>query len=191
MNNRVGFGSRNYMSSLAIELARLGSPSYTSLQDWMNNTQAAGFFYGGDFTDNGDGSMTVAAGSGYFKISNSGIASTVSFDWPENSSVSLVDNSTNYIGVEYNGGSPQVFSSTTKDANGRTSFYLGKVFREGTSLHFLEAGQDVSEILKRVQSRLTSVDGEVVVASGLTPSEIGERYLGVSAGVMYAGLTKE
>ena len=167
-----------------------GTPAYDDIQAWMNTTQASGVISGGGFTDNTDGSITVAAGTGITKATNSGIAEACFFNWAENAAVSLTDNSTNYIYVDYNVGSPAVGSETTKSADGRTKFYLGKVFREGTDLHIIEAGQNITELLKRAQSRHNAVDGEVVRASGYVVAETGERYLTTTNGVLYAGFTR-
>ena len=167
-----------------------GTPAYDDIQAWMNTTQASGVISGGGFTDNTDGSITVAAGTGITKATNSGIAEACFFNWAENAAVSLTDNSTNYIYVDYNAGSPAVGSETTKSADGRTKFYLGKVFREGTDLHIIEAGQNITELLKRAQSRHNAVDGEVVRASGYVVAETGERYLTTTNGVLYAGFTR-
>jgi hypothetical protein len=182
--------SDNIIPASQIEVLEVGTATYDDVQDWLNNTQASGAISGGGFTDNTDGSMTVAAGTGFVKTTNSGIGVTKSFDWAENDSVALTDNVTNYIGIDYNAGSPQVFVETSKTADGRTKFYLGKVFREGTDLHFLEAGQNVTELMKRVQARFTSTEGEFTHASGMMLSETGERYLAITSGVGFSGLTR-
>ena len=96
----------------------------------------------------------------------------------------MTNNSTNYIYIDYNGGTPVIGAEISKAANGRTKFYFGKVFREDTNVHIVDAGQNITEPLKRIQSRINSVFGEIQRASGLTISESGTRNFDVSAGTL-------
>jgi hypothetical protein len=173
-----------------INVSQCGVPTYKTVQDWMNTTQASGIISGGGFTSNGDGSLTVAAGQGIIRATNSDIAEACFFDWSENDTISLVDNQTNYIYVDYNSGAAIVGSETTKTANNRTKIFLGKVFREGNNLDLIEAGMVLSEATKRILTYLTTVFGEIKRASGVSVSESGTRNLNITAGVVFAGLTR-
>jgi len=174
-----------------ISMNYLNSATYTTLQDWSDTTQSSGWTSGGDFTDNGDGSLNVSAGTGIIRTENNPLAPTYFFDWAENSSVPLIDDATNYIYIDINGGIPDVKATITKtDVNGRTAFFLGKVFREGTNLHLVKAGMSLSESTKNTLGYLTQIFGEVTRASGYTVAETGERYLTTTSGVLWAGLTR-
>jgi len=168
---------------------RLNTSTHKSVIDWFNVIQSSGYITGGDFIDNGDGTLTVQAGVGIIKTVNSAFGPTLFFNWPE-TTLTPPNNDDSFIIVAYNGGSPVVYLSSTKTADARTSFYLGKVFRYGDTIHTLKAGLDVTEPMKRTQSRLNSVHGEIVRASGLVCGETGERYLTITAGVLFAGLTR-
>ena len=78
----------------------IGSPTYDDLQTIINTYMSAGKFTGGGFTDNGDGSITVAAGTGMIKSTDSDTGTLYSFDWAEDTSVSLADNSVNFVFVD-------------------------------------------------------------------------------------------
>lgn len=171
-----------------VSLLNIPVATYLTVQDWLNNTQSAGYMSGGGFTDNGDGTLTVAAGTGFIKSTNNGLSNTYSFDWAEDSALALAEG-LNYIGVEYNAGAPQVFAEATKTSDSRTSFYLGKAFKEGTDLHILEAGMDLTEVISRIQGHLARKDGEIVYTGGLKVSETGNRYLAVESGTVDVGLT--
>ena len=173
-----------------IEVSEIGTSTYDDVQDWINNTQSSGYFSGGTITDAGSGEIDVAAGSGFIRASNSGIAEVKSFDWAASSGITLTDHVTNYVYVDYNAGSPVVGVDTTKGVNSRTKFYLGKVFREGTGLHILQGGLDVTEVITRIQGRINSVHGEIQHASGMELSETGTRNVAATAGVYYAGFTR-
>jgi hypothetical protein len=164
--------------------------TYDSIQDWVDTTQSSGVISGGVITDDGDGTISVSAGTGFIRASNSATASIKFFDFAAYESGALTEDTTTYIYVDYNSGSPTVGIETSKSANGRTKFYLGKAFREGTECHVVNAGQNITELLKRVQSRFTQVEGEVVRASGYVVAEKGERYLTTTDGVLFAGLTR-
>jgi len=173
-----------------IEVSKLSGTTYDDVQDWINNTQSSGRISGGDITDNGDGSVTVAAGTGFIKISDSEIAETKFFDWAEDDNVSLVDNSINYIYVDYNSGSPQILATTDRTAIRLTDqFTLGRVYRNGTTLHILDVGVDLFNQIRREHERLLTVRG-FERGSGGEISETGQRYLKSTAGVFYLGHKK-
>ena len=166
------------------------SGSLDDMQDFLNSTQSSGKISGGAFTDNADGSIAVAAGKGFIRSSNSATEEVEFFSWAADSSVTLTDNSTNYIIVTH-ASTPTITATTTKsNANNRNVILIGKVYRNGTDLHLVEAGLPVTELARSVQSYLTSVNGEVVRASGEVVGETGERYLTATAGVLFAGLTR-
>ena len=168
----------------------LGSPTYTTVEDWMKTTQSSGKISGGTFTTNGDGSCTVAAGTGLIRATDSDVAQVMFFDWAEDATVSLTDGNTNYIYVDYNSGTPVVDSTVTKaDCSNRDCILLGKIYREGNTLHEVEAGMVVTEFAKRTLGYLTNKHGEVVRTSGFVVAESGERYITTTNGVLYAGLT--
>lgn len=164
--------------------------TYESVQDWVNTTQSSGKISGGGFTDNANGSITVGAGKGFIRATDDELAEVMFFDWAENVNVALTDNSANYIIVTY--GSPSTISATVtkSDGNNRNVILLGKVFRVGTELHFVEAGMVLSEATKRVLTFVTQVHGEVVRASGSVVSEVATRYIATTDGVVFGGLTR-
>ena len=175
-----------------VVIPECGTATYDDLNDWLNNTQASGLISGGGFTDNVDGTVDVAAGTGFIRASGASDIEPAFFcDWPLKEDLALADESTNYIYVDYNSGTPEVVATVTKtDANNRDKFLLGKIYREGNVLHMVEAGMTISEATKRVLGRFTQVDGEVVRASGVAIAESGERYLTSTNGVLWAGLTR-
>jgi len=170
---------------------QLSSPTYTSIHDWLNTTQSAGKLTGGEITDNGDGTISVSAGTGFIKTTDSDVGTTKFFDWSANNSVSLTDNDTNYIYVEYNSGSPQIVSSTSTPSDKNTNILLGLVYRDGTDLYITTAGQVVSNYAKKTLWKDLEVNGKFQRVNGIIISETGTRNIAITAGSVYAGLTKE
>ena len=173
-----------------IEVSQLGTPTYTTIQDLINITQSAGKISGGDITDNGDGTVTVEAGTGLIKTTDSDVGETKTFDWDEDSSVSLTDDAFNYIYVEYNSGSPQIMTSTTVPSDKNTNVFLGGVFRDGTDLHIFPAGQFISNYAKNTLWKDIEINGKFQRVNGIMISETGTRNIAITAGAYYAGLTK-
>ncbi len=172
-----------------IELDELNTATYDDVQDFVNLTQSSGWLTGGAFTDNGNGTLAVAAGTGFIKATNSATATTCFFDWDTDASVTLSDEDTNYIYVEYNSGTPQVASSTTRPTDNRTNVLLGKVYREGTSLNLYRAGLVAAENSSKTLFRVVAQHGEVARTSGLIIGETGTRNVTSTAGILWGGLT--
>lgn len=178
----------HYASSVGAD-SMTGS-TYSTIQDWLDTTQSAGKISGGTITSNADGTINVSAGTGLLKTTNSATGNIQFFDWSASNNIAVADEDESYVGIEYNSGSPQVFTETSKTSDGRTKFYLGKVFREGTNVNVLNAGQNAVETHRLVQQRFNQVDGEVVRASGLKVSEVETRKLSITSGVLFGGLTR-
>jgi len=92
--------------------------------------------------------------------------------------------------MDYNGGAPVIGVTTDRTTlDGRTEFILGKVYREGTTLHILSYGIRLTELAYNEHERLINVRG-FERASGGEISETGQRYLTSGAGVFYFGLNR-
>lgn len=167
------------------------SPStYSTLEDWFKTTQSTGKLTGGDITDNGDGTISVSAGTGIIKTSNSDTAETKFIDWSSVSNLSLTNNSVNYIYVSYNSGSPTVTASTSIPSDKNTNIILGLVYRDGTDLHIVTAGQVVTNYAKNTLWKDMEINGKFQRVSGLIISEKSDRKFAITAGTIYAALTK-
>ena len=117
--------------------AEVGTATYRTLQQHLSVFHSAGVVTGGGVTDDTDGTITVAAGTGFIRATNSAVAELLSFDWSAEAgaNVNLADDDMNYIYIEYNSGSPQAIATTTKRTDENTNVYLGSIYRNGTDLH--------------------------------------------------------
>ena len=121
-----------------INVDEIGAATYDDVQDFITIFGNAGWISGGVITDNGDGTIDVAAGVGFIRVSNSETADLKFFDWAASAGVSLTNNSENYIYIDYNAGSPQVAVTTSGSTirnNENSQFELAEIYREGTTLH--------------------------------------------------------
>jgi len=183
-------GNADTVDDLHASAFQLADSENVIYQDWMDETQSAGYVSGCVMSDNMDGTIAVASGYGFFKHTDDPLVATERIFIPADVEITLVDNVTNYIYVDYDGGTPSLGSSVSKTEEGNDVFYIGKVFREDTNLHIVQAGMDISDLAKRIQSRFNAVFGELQRASGMVISESGTRSIAMTAGVYYAGLTR-
>jgi len=172
-----------------VELLEIGTATYDDVQDWSNGTQSAGIISGGSITDGGSGTIDISDVKGIVKTTNSDIGENRFFDLTGLTGQTLTDNSTNYIAVDYNSGTPQFVIGTSSTANGHTIFNLGKVYREGTLVDIIDSGLHLEDIAKRIQQHHVETSSLHFV-SGASVSETGTRNIVITAGVMYAGLNR-
>lgn len=174
-----------------IEVLKLPGATYDDVQDWLNSTISSGRISGGVISDDGDGTITVATGTGFIKSSAaSAIESTYFFDWPQSTVVPLVDGEVNFIYVEYNAGSPRAWSTTIRsDIRFTDQFTLGRVFKDGGTLHIINSGVGLDNHMRKNHERLVACRW-IEQASGGIVSEPAALKLKTTAGVFYVGANK-
>lgn len=171
-------------------LRSITGSTYKTIQDWADNTQGTGRFSGGTVTDNGDGTVAVAALTGFIRSGATDIDDLYFFDHAGSASVALTNNDTNYICVNYNGGAPTITATIDPSTvNFNSTFCLAKVFRDGTTLSILDNGAMTGNLVQKIYRRFCEHD-HVARVSGLILSETGTRNIAVTSGVMYAGLNR-
>jgi len=168
-----------------VKLNTVGSPAYDDVQDWLNTTQSAGILSGGELTDAGASGVTVSAGQGFIKLTDSEIGEVAFFSWAE-TLVPLTDAVLNYIYVTTSG----VTSTTTdSDINHTTELRLGKVYKDGSELHMLTGGTDAYNLARKVHRRLGKVDG-FARGAGLVLGDGGNQTITITAGTFFKGLNE-
>jgi len=167
------------------EMREIPVATYDDLLDWWDTTQSAGFISGGAITDSGGGQIDVAAGTGIIKSTDSDIGENYFFDWAAQTNIALVDNSLNWVYIDYNAGAPQVATDTNiANIDLHTEIVIGRVYRSGATLSILNVGQDITDYMTKGCYKDFEVEG-FVRASGMVTSETGVRQLDVTAGVLY------
>ena len=175
------------IAASGIELEEIGTATYDDVQDKFNNTGSAGYINGGEITDSGSGQIDIATLQGYIRSSDSEIGTIKAFDLTGVINFALTDQQTNYIYVDYDGGTPVVKKTTTRsDIKQTWQFTLGRVFRDGNDLHIVQAGVQLANYMREDYERLLAVRG-FEQSSGGTISETGNRYIESDAGEFYLG----
>lgn len=171
-----------------LKLASVSNAAYTSVQQMQDVYHSTGLITGGNITDLLNGSVSISAGEGYIRVLDSAIATLAAMAWSENVSLALVDNSINYIYIEYNGGTPVAVASITKRADTNTNLLIGNIYRAGTSLKInstvsFDVGDHAVKMIKRLQATMPFAK-----EAGGTITEPASLKVSVSAGSWWEGL---
>lgn len=173
-----------------VSAARIAGSTYSTVQDLIDIVHSVGVTTGGGITDDTDGTITVAAGTGFIRATDSDVAQLLFTDWAAEAgaNVALTDNDLSYIYIEYNAGSPQAIATTTKRTDYNTNIFLGSVYRSGTTLHITAQSHTlvVDHAAKMIRRMLEIAPFAHV--SGAALSETGTRNIGISAGSFWHGL---
>lgn len=173
-------------------MARIAGSTFSTVQDLQNTFHSSGWLSGGGITDDGDGTITVAAGAGSIRATDSNTAEILFFDWSAEAgaNVALTIGSNNYIYVEYNGGAPQVISTISERADFNTNVLLATVFRENsTVLHLAEPQRHTVNDHPNLMILRLKDTFPFAHVSGAMISEEGTRNIAVTAGSFWEGLT--
>ena len=171
-------------------MARIAGSTFSTIQHMQDVFHSTGITDDGGITDDTDGTITVAAGTGLIRATNSDVAEIVFTDWAAEAgaNVALVDNDMNYIYVEYNAGSPQVVATITPRTDTNTNIKLGTVYRAGTTLHITDGTSIiVVDHAAKMELRLQDTMPFARVSGGIL-SEIGTRNIAITAGSWWEGL---
>lgn len=178
------------LTASAVKLQTFATATHDTVQKMQNVYHSAGWVSGGEITDNLDGTIAVAAGTGFLRATDSNLVALLPADWSANASVSLTNNSDNFVYIDYNGGAPIVGVTTSRPSDRNTKILLANVFRSGTNL-------DIN-----VTERATIADhAGLMIAfnkavmpyareSGCSISATGTRNFALTSGVFWNGLTR-
>ncbi|GAI10216.1 unnamed protein product, partial [marine sediment metagenome] len=142
------------------------------------------------------GNIKVNLGTGFIKTTDSPIGLTRSFNWSDTVIVAgavpgnIIDKEANYIYIDYSAGVPAPKATTDRLAiEFNRMFTIGRVYRDGATLHIVNSGFNLSNHMRYNHERLISVRG-FERASGGVITEKAARYLASTAGVFYLGANK-
>lgn len=191
LKNAASIDPGHLHTGSSIELLEIGNATYDDLQDFVNSVQSAGFIDGFTLSNSREVlELDVAAGSGIIKITNSAIGVTKFFDFAGVQNVTLTADNINYIYVDYNAGTPQIVATTDRSTiELNRHIILGRVYKNGTTLHILNSGVCVCNIIRKDHERLVERDGFDYI-SGAILSETGTLNIALTAGVWYMGLNR-
>lgn len=168
-----------------------GSPTYSTLNDYLKLTQSSGKLDSNSFviTANGNGTVSISGGKCVIKSTNTVNAETKFYDFIGQANISLVDSTVNYL--VFNCPTLTVFASTSRDTiHQYDQFIVGRVYREGNDASEVSnTGMNVYNFNRRQHNKELEIYGLRYV-SGAVVSEYGTRQLLSTSGVWYIGETR-
>lgn len=177
-----------------IELENISGATYRNVQQMQDVYHSTGQAAGGLISDNGDGTYSVAAGSGYIRATNDPTDTLLAFDWDAAGPFTPANNAIRYVGIEYNAGSPQVVQRTTRNWNLQTEFPLGQVVLDNGVVHILNAPQGVGDHAGKMIEAMkeTMAFARDRYNGGLLISESADtnRNVALTAGAVWFGLNE-
>jgi len=178
-----------------IGIPTIGSATYTNIEQTNGLFASAGCVTDNHITQGTGETVNVASGSGFIKATDSDVARLLSFDWAAVTGISIPTNTTMYIGVEYNGGSPQVVARTTENWDHDSEFSLGTVVNTDGILHIFDNPWQTTDAFSHIIERFTAENGVVSrdrQIGGLIIGESGDgnRYVTITAGRLWSRFNK-
>lgn len=174
-------------------IARVAGSTYSTVQDMQNQFHSAGLIAGGVLSDAGGGSVAVTSGAGTIRATDDANAEILFCDFGALASTSIPVSSRRHIGVEYNGGSPQIVLHILDDWDYQTNFPIGEVYRDaGTNLHLTASGLSVNDHASRMalRSRQTMPLARDRRSGGLILGETGTRNVTMTPGALWDFLNR-
>lgn len=137
------------------------------------------------FTDNANGSITL--GTGTYILYNSIIDFPPSKYVVEGNTFVLVDQTVNYITVNYNDGNPVLESSTSRtNINQLTVVPLYTIFRNGINLVYLDWDHQTVGLANKLSDRLVRTRRYEAEPGGLVLGEVPTRIVTITAGAVWS-----
>jgi hypothetical protein len=158
----------------------------TTLEKVMNDFNSVGRRSGGAITDAGSQTVNVTAGTGYIRAADVEATEIIAFDWAATNGIAVPTDTTRYIGIEWNSGTPRVCIRTSYNWNFDTDFPLGSVVNENDVLIIINSPWWVTDGLTNIVKRFDA-EGTVIrnqFAGGLLLSVTGTRNIGLTAGAL-------
>lgn len=177
--------------AVQVNVSELGAATYDDVQDYINFFGDRTLLSGGAITDNGDGTVAIASLTAWSAASDSETAVGKFFDWAGGNTSALTDMTTNYIYLDYNGGTPRLVLATDILTHGfkLDHIHIATAFRDGTLTHFHKPTNFELDLGATVDMHHSEED-LVHRVDGMITTGTGTRNLSLTAGVLYEGLNR-
>ncbi len=181
----------NQVSAADMPMVNISSSTFTTVQHLQDIFHSTGWVSGGAVTDAGSGIIDVTAGTGLIRATDSRTAELLFIDWSASNGLATTINSINYVGIQYNAGSPNVFVTTNyADFDFNTKFPISAVTNESDTLHILNdqhaVGDHANFMVQRVYA--TNPIARDERTGGLTLGETETRNITLSTGILWERL---
>lgn len=176
----------------ALSLARVSGSTFSTIQHLQDVFHSSGWSSGGTISDAGGGNVDVAAGTGFIRATDSSTVEVKFFDWATSTGNAIPTDTVRYVGIEWNGGSPQVVIKTSYSWDLNTEFPLGNVVNDAGTLHLENAPHDVGDHASHMIQRSfeTTPLRRDERTGGLILGETAPRKMTVTAGALWERISR-
>lgn len=151
---------------------------------------SAGMQIAPTYTDKGDGSITFTSGLYCFFTNTNGIGKIKRFNIA-GQTLTMVDNTNQFIVADYNSGSPIIYSTTDVTViNETTVIPVYTIYRRGTVLHILEWDELGDALGNKTHQSIVKTQRFRVEPGGLGLGEAATRYVTIAGGTVWHGAVK-
>ena len=176
-----------------VKTEAIGTTDIMNQCEWNNSFGSAGQRTGGIITDAGSETVNVSAGTGFIKANDDDTDTLLAFSWEANNGISIPTNSTRFIGVKYNDGTPIVDSRVSQNWDLDTEFPLGSVINLNGILYILNNPWWVTDGITNIIEKSVGLGGYLArdnFVGGLILGVTGTRNPTMTAGTLW-GRTNE
>lgn len=184
INTQESDGQINY-----IDAVNLPVPTTVTNALDLKTTVSAGAVSGFALTNNGNGTVNIASGIAYLRLTNDPYSSIVKYPISAVTNLALTDNANNFVLVDYNAGNPTITVTTNSSTiNTQTNSLAYVISRVGNTLDYLNlVGQNVDPNAK-LRVRFLNQEG-IRRASGAILG-FSNRNLTLTSSVLFSGLIR-
>lgn len=173
-----------------LPVAALPGATWNNAQEFINVMNSPGLVEGGGFTDAGSGNLAYGSMRIAIRPTDGDVSTLYMADIAAGSVAIPNDSATRFVGVRYNGGTPDVIIKTADTWDYDTEFPLGEVANLGGTLFPLfnpfKVGDPITNIIQRFDAQAQAIRSS---AGGLELSTDGTtRNLDMTAGTVWARL---
>jgi hypothetical protein len=174
-------------TSLSTEIST-NSTGITSLEIAVDNPlNSAGIHSEPSILDNGNGTVTLGTGD-YVFYSDTNFNTPLQKYTITGGTFTFINDDTNYLIADYNGGSPIIYSSTSRANINQSSVHpIITVYRYDNELEILTWDEMGKGLSNKISDRLVRTDRFVPETGSLIIGEAATRYVTLTAGVVWYG----
>lgn len=186
--------SSTCLQAADIGASRIGNSTYSNTQNLMNLVASPGITSGGTLATTTN-AASLAALTGFIRATDDNTSTISFFDAIASSSIGVPANTTRYVGIEYNGGTPRATSSASRSIfDLDTSFPAGTVVNDGSNVYAIgrpwQTGDPIGNIIEWIDAQgLVQIDRRPEHA-GIVLSSSGTRNLAITSGQLLSRLSE-
>jgi len=178
--------------STVTQTNKIGDPTHIdNLEEYINHMWSSGIVDQCEITDNGDGKINISAGSAVLRDSADAHGPIYSVEVAAQNNIEMTDDATNYVYLNYNGGSP-VFAVTLSvtgfNCIDKCLAYV--VHRTLNDLDIIDATEMTVDAGGKERRLFLEFTRFIHAEGGSVLSEVGIRNLSLTAGAFYFMVAK-